>query len=50
MARNDDKQAERERLQAEAAERYEKSMREARKHERESQQKGPYDDSTHVED
>lgn len=48
---NDDKaQAERERRQAEAAERYEKSMREARKRERESSQEGPYDDSKHVQD
>lgn len=49
-SKDDDQQAERARRQAEAAERYEKAMREARKRERESSQEGPYDDSKHVQD
>lgn len=51
MARKNDKQQDdRKRQQQEALERYEKSMEEARKRERELEQKGPYDDSKHVKD
>lgn len=46
----DNKQQPRDAKQAAALERYEQSMKQGRRDERESEQKGPYDDSTHVKD